>query len=82
MCMPFTSSEATASGGIGAPIALGSHVFVAPEFRLGWEPRAAHCGDNRDCVMEGEVRTISACRGNSTMDGGRDDGEGRVVDVL
>ena len=35
---PFTSSEATASGGIGARIALGSHVFVAPEFRLGWEP--------------------------------------------
>ena len=34
----FTSSEATASGGIGARIALGSHVFVAPEFRLGWEP--------------------------------------------
>jgi hypothetical protein len=34
----FTSSEATGSGGIGARIALGSHVFVAPEFRLGWEP--------------------------------------------
>jgi hypothetical protein len=34
----FTSTEATASGGIGARIALGSHVFVAPEFRLGWEP--------------------------------------------
>ena len=34
----FTSSEATASGGIGARIALGSDVFVAPEFRMGWEP--------------------------------------------
>ncbi|MET0214311.1 MAG: hypothetical protein ABW292_14970, partial [Vicinamibacterales bacterium] len=37
---PFTSSEATASGGIDARIALGSHVFVAPEFRPGWEPEA------------------------------------------
>ena len=26
------------SAGLGARIALGSNVFVAPEFRLGWEP--------------------------------------------
>ena len=36
--VPFTSSEGTMSGGVGARIALGSHMFVAPEFRLGWEP--------------------------------------------
>jgi Outer membrane protein beta-barrel domain len=36
--VPFTSSEGTMSAGFGARIALGSHVFVAPEFRLGWEP--------------------------------------------
>jgi hypothetical protein len=36
--VPFTSSEATMSAGVGARIALGSHIFVAPEFRLGWEP--------------------------------------------
>jgi hypothetical protein len=35
---PFTSGEGTFSGGIGARIALGERVFVAPEFRLGWEP--------------------------------------------
>jgi hypothetical protein len=35
---PFVSSEATVSGGVGARFALGSRVFVAPEFRLGWEP--------------------------------------------
>ena len=35
---PFTSSEGTVSGGIGARIAVSSRVFVAPEFRLGWEP--------------------------------------------
>ena len=34
----FTSSEGTMSAGFGARIAIGSHVFVAPEFRLGWEP--------------------------------------------
>ena len=36
--VPFTSSEGTMSAGIGARIALGSYMFVAPEFRLGWEP--------------------------------------------
>jgi hypothetical protein len=35
---PFTSSEGTVSGGAGARIALGRRVFVAPEFRLGFEP--------------------------------------------
>ena len=34
---PFTSSEGSVSGGIGARIALGDRLFVAPEFRLGWE---------------------------------------------
>jgi len=37
---PFTSSEGTMSAGVGARIALGSHLFVAPEFRLGWEPES------------------------------------------
>ena len=36
--VPFTSSEGTMSAGLGARIAVGSNVFVAPEFRLGWEP--------------------------------------------
>jgi hypothetical protein len=36
--VPFVSSEGTLSGGVGARIALGARVFVAPEFRLGWEP--------------------------------------------
>ncbi len=36
--VPFTSSEGTMSVGVGARIALGSQLFVAPEFRLGWEP--------------------------------------------
>ena len=36
--VPFTSSEPTLSAGVGARIALGSHLFVAPEFRLGWAP--------------------------------------------
>jgi len=35
---PFTSGEATFSGGIGARIALGERFFVAPEVRIGWEP--------------------------------------------
>ena len=34
---PFTSSEGSVSGGIGARVALGELFFVAPEFRLGWE---------------------------------------------
>ena len=36
--VPFTSSEGTMSAGVGARIGLGSYMFVAPEFRLGWEP--------------------------------------------
>jgi len=35
---PFTSGEGTFSGGIGARIMLGERFFVAPEFRMGWEP--------------------------------------------
>jgi hypothetical protein len=35
---PFTSGEGTLSGGLGVRISLGRYVFVAPEFRLGWEP--------------------------------------------
>ena len=35
---PFTSSEGTLSGGLGVRVALGRRFFVAPEFRLGWEP--------------------------------------------
>ena len=38
--VPFTSSEGTMSAGLGARIALGSNVFVAPEFRLGWKPES------------------------------------------
>jgi hypothetical protein len=38
--VPFTSSEATLSAGLGARIALSSLVFIAPEFRLGWEPES------------------------------------------
>ena len=37
---PFVSSEGTVSGGVGVRIALASRVFVAPEFRMGWEPEA------------------------------------------
>lgn len=37
---PFVSTEGTVSGGVGARIALGSRWFVAPEFRLGWEPES------------------------------------------
>jgi hypothetical protein len=35
---PFTSGEGTVSAGIGARVAISSRVFIAPEFRLGWEP--------------------------------------------
>ena len=35
---PFTSSEGTVSGGVGARIALGSRLYIAPEFRMGFEP--------------------------------------------
>lgn len=38
--VPFRSSEATLSAGVGARISLSSLVFVAPEFRLGWEPES------------------------------------------
>ncbi len=34
----FASSEGTISGGIGVRLALGSRFFIAPEFRLGFEP--------------------------------------------
>ena len=34
----YSSSEGTFSGGGGARIALGSSAFIAPEFRLGFEP--------------------------------------------
>ena len=47
---PFTSGEGTVSGGMGARIALGSRIFVSPEFRLGWEP------ETRIAVMIG-IRT-------------------------
>ena len=35
---PFSSSEGTVSGGIGARIAVGRGLFIAPDVRLGWEP--------------------------------------------
>src|SRR5580765_8325437 len=35
---PFTSSDGTVSGGIGARIALGRTFFIAPELRMGFEP--------------------------------------------
>jgi Outer membrane protein beta-barrel domain len=35
---PYTSAEGTFSGGLGARIALGQRFFIAPEFRMGWEP--------------------------------------------
>lgn len=35
---PYRSAEGTFSAGIGARIALGQRFFVAPEFRMGWEP--------------------------------------------
>jgi hypothetical protein len=35
---PFVSSEGHVSGGIGARISLGPRFYIAPEFRLGWEP--------------------------------------------
>ena len=43
----FTSSEGTVSAGLGARIAVASRVFIAPEFRLGWEP------ETRFAVMVG-----------------------------
>jgi opacity protein-like surface antigen len=36
--VPFTSSEGTVSAGVGVRIGVTSRVFIAPEFRLGWEP--------------------------------------------
>ena len=47
---PFTSGEGTVSGGVGVRIGLASRVFIAPEFRLGWEP------ETRIAVMVG-IRT-------------------------
>ena len=35
---PFSSREGTVTFGGGARIALGPRLFVAPEFRMGWEP--------------------------------------------
>jgi hypothetical protein len=35
---PYTSKDATFSGGAGARIALGKRFFIAPEFRMGFEP--------------------------------------------
>lgn len=35
---PFTSGEGTVSGGVGVRLALGPRFFIAPEFRLGFEP--------------------------------------------
>ena len=37
---PYTTGEGTASGGLGVRIALAPRLFVAPEFRMGWEPEA------------------------------------------
>lgn len=36
--VPFVSSEGTASGGFGARFSVNSMLFVASEFRVGWEP--------------------------------------------
>jgi hypothetical protein len=35
---PYSTSEATVSGGLGARIAVWRGLFVAPDVRLGWEP--------------------------------------------
>ena len=35
---PFTSGEGTVSAGVGVRIGVTSRVFIAPEFRMGWEP--------------------------------------------
>jgi hypothetical protein len=35
---PYTSKDGTFSGGAGARIALGKRFFIAPEFRMGFEP--------------------------------------------
>ena len=37
---PYTTSEGTVSGGAGVRFALGPRAFIAPEFRLGWEPES------------------------------------------
>lgn len=34
----FTNTELTSSGGFGVKFFLNDRVFIAPEFRLGWEP--------------------------------------------
>jgi len=35
---PFTSKDPTFSGGVGARIRLGRRAYIAPEFRMGFEP--------------------------------------------
>lgn len=35
---PFVAGEGTVSAGFGTRVRLNSRLFVAPEFRLGWEP--------------------------------------------
>lgn len=34
----FTNTELTSSGGVGVKFFLNDRIFIAPEFRLGWEP--------------------------------------------
>jgi hypothetical protein len=34
---PYSTSEATVSGGVGARISVGRGLFIAPDARLGWE---------------------------------------------
>ncbi len=36
--VPFSSSEGTVSGGLGARIGIGRNLFIAPDARVGWEP--------------------------------------------
>ena len=35
---PYSTREATVSGGVGARILVGRGLFIAPDARLGWEP--------------------------------------------
>lgn len=35
---PFVSTDGQVSAGIGSRVSLGPRVYVAPEFRIGWEP--------------------------------------------
>jgi hypothetical protein len=52
---PFVTGEGAVPVGFGARVAIGSRVFVAPEFRLGWAP------ETRLVVMIG-FRTRAARR--------------------